>query len=193
MTDQLTASFQQIVDGMREPFYARVKESVIATARRFAEGPESVIGMSRRQAFMDVWSNRSRNRRIIERVFDCTDSIFTGIDEVTLDVFASKEAKFATDSFFDGFIAKNVRKLEGVLKGVAIEKINHGFQSDLTGWVWVGCEKGAQISMSFSIEYAMSPKGKWFSRFPTRFHDIVCTDGTRIKYASEAKAKSDFH
>jgi len=104
-----------------------------------------------------------------------------------------KEAKHASEMFYTSFINKNVEKFSNVIKGKDITDIKHNLTPrSLSGNIIVECSDGSRFRASFNVETSISKNGKWFNRFPTRFHDVTFADGTKMKSPSEAKMKSPF-
>lgn len=103
------------------------------------------------------------------------------------------EAKRAAEMFYTSFINKNVAKFSDVIKGKDITEIKHNLTPrTLSGNLIVKCSDGSGFRASFSVETSVSVNGKWFNRFPTRFHDVVMSDGTKMASPSEAKMKQTF-
>lgn len=191
--DELTKTFQKITDDMRGPFHDAVKDRIIRTAR-FLVG--SIVGQQTKVIY-DRKNPLMFHQMIVRNVFDATnnirDNIFTGLNENRLERYAEKEAAHETRMMFDGFVRKNVLKMEGILKGLKVEKIDLSLTPmSLEGEMNVSLEKNAAFRMTFQIEHATSKLGKDFYRFPTRFHDVKKTDGSKLKNASETKMKKEF-
>ncbi len=99
------------------------------------------------------------------------------------------------------FVRKNTGKLSSIVEAKgnlkAIENlrvsVNYGL---IVGEMLFIFEDGSQFSVSNSIErsYATSRFGGYteFYRFPTRFHDIVLADGTKVGSPSEERVNTIF-
>ncbi len=112
-------------------------------------------------------------------------------DASKIAAYVEKEAEFNAATAFDGFVHKNVAKMSGILKGRKLSNITHSING-IDGDMFVKCQDGSSFRMSFRVEYATSKLGVFFARFPTRFHNVVKADGSKIASASEAKMKEDF-
>lgn len=104
-----------------------------------------------------------------------------------------KEIDQSVALFYTNFITKNTAKLGSIVGDKVIKQINHKLHHDLTGFVRVIFMDGSEFTATFSVTTSMSKNGKWFNQFPTRFTDVINSDGTKMKAASEAKMKKEFH
>lgn len=197
MTDKLTATFQAIMDEMRGKYRAHMAQFLEARLRSYGK---DVVGKTYQQVCPTAYGRFYGRMNEICRVYPIGDGSFNPrrdtfreVDEAKLAEYVSRETDHQTSMMFDGFVNKNVAKMFGVLKDVEVLEVVTRFNGNLTGYLVVKCVSGAGFRMSFQLETAVSPKGNVFGRFPTRFHDAVCTDGTKIRAASEAKMKKDFH
>lgn len=99
------------------------------------------------------------------------------------------------------FVRKNTGKLSSIVEAKGNLKeiqnlrvnVNHGL---IVGEMLFVFEDGSQFSVSNSIErsYTTSRFGGYteFYRFPTRFHDIVLADGTKVGSPSEERVNTIF-
>ena len=194
MSDLMIETFQKITDEMREKYRQAVYDRYLNRVESYIE---KVVGKTDREIFKNSWEPIYRDRSMIRDCFDDDGSNsggykYTKLNKKKAEKYAKREADYSTSMLFDGFVAKNVAKMEGVLKGLKVENIKLNLSGNLQGNMVVVCEKNASFSMSFQIEYAYSKLNKLFGRFPTRFHDATKTDGTKIKSASESKMKKEF-
>jgi len=110
-----------------------------------------------------------------------------------VEAIIEKEAEYDTRMMFEAFVNKNLKKLAGVVKEEAkLSKVNGRVDSGLTGWMDFEMVDGRMFEMTFNVVTKVSSKGKWFQQFPTRFHNVVLADGSKMKNASEAKMKKEF-
>jgi hypothetical protein len=109
-----------------------------------------------------------------------------GISEV-VDTWIIDTVKREADDAYARFIAKQTGKLAGILKGRQVEKADGQVFGNLTGHVRIVIAGGARFEMRFSLVGAYSPRGVWFYRFPTTFHNVFDCDGNKVPVPSEAK------
>ena len=109
---------------------------------------------------------------------------------------ALKEADF----FKEQFVIKNLRKLASVIdnktKSSALSTVEELGRKvsigSLEGTLRMTFRDGSKFSVTNSVEGATSPLGKYFHRFPLRFHDAFNEQGAKIKGASEEVMNNEF-
>jgi len=107
-----------------------------------------------------------------------------------------KFAREETERTFGLWTARNVAKLAPIVEargGAGIKVLwatvaSSGVETAME----LGFPDGSGFTYTNGVEYAVSPLGKEFARFPARFHDVTMADGTRMKGPSEAKVKEAF-
>lgn len=107
-----------------------------------------------------------------------------------------KEADF----FKEQFVIKNLRKLASVIDNksqssalTTVEEIGRRVSiGSLEGTLRMTFKDGSKFSVTNSVEGATSPLGKYFHRFPLRFHDAFNENGVKIKGASEEVMNNEF-
>lgn len=207
MADLLTTEFESIMSTLRAAYKAAAGERILATIEKHAPnivGKDAAKGKNNNMFYNDPWNNPMYpDRDILRSTFRVVDvdgetaaNWFVSVkwEKQTPDVIAAyvaKESEYSAAMAFDGFVRKNVSKMEGILKDHKVAAVNHSIHG-IQGEMFVKCEDGAKFRMSFKVEYATSKNNVFFARFPTRFHDVVKTDGTKIASASEAKMKKEF-
>lgn len=117
---------------------------------------------------------------------------FYSKDKATINNLIDKEVDYWTSMLYDGFVAKNTAKIEGILKGENDISVSSTVGGNLVGHIRVNLTSGAEFRMQFSIVHAISKKGTYFQRFPTTFHNVRLSDGDEMKKPSEAKMKREF-
>lgn len=196
--DKLYKLFKQIGDGLKDDYYAEVYKTM---ERAVMQAKPAVEGKTYSQIFGAKGSHKAHMfKELLRRVYR-PDSKIRGMasmsDPYILDsnwkATVEKEAQYVTDLFHNSFIEKNAMKLNGILKDREIKSMKHNIRGrDLTGSLLVDMADGSGFTMTFNVVTKVSPLGKWFNQFPTRFTNVVMPDGTRMKTPSEAKMKSDF-
>lgn len=88
------------------------------------------------------------------------------------------------------FIEKMKHKLEEVIKHKQIKDFHS--EGMHAGFVDFEFKDGSKFSLNNSVEYGRSKYNVLFQRFPCRYHDVVFSDGSRMKNPSEAKMKKTF-
>jgi hypothetical protein len=104
-----------------------------------------------------------------------------------------KEAEYQTRMMFEAFVSKNLAKLSGLMgEGSELLTVFGKLNAGLTGYMNFELVDGRAFDMSFSVVTKVSSKGHWFQQFPTRFHNVILADGSKMKTPSEAKMKKEF-
>jgi len=105
-------------------------------------------------------------------------------------------AQFETERVFHLWTERNVEKLAPIVEAKGGVEITvhraHASYEGVGSALRVDFPDGSHFGFTNAIEYAVSPLGMPFARFPARFHDAVLPDGTRIRGASEERVKKAF-
>lgn len=106
--------------------------------------------------------------------------------------FAERE----TESVFGLWTERNVEKLAPIVEAkgsVSFEVLRaRASYSGVETAMALTFPDNSRFAFSNSVEYAVSPLGTPFARFPARFHDVRNPDGTLVRGPSEAKVKAAF-
>ncbi len=102
-----------------------------------------------------------------------------------------KQAEKSVDFLHDGFISKNVGKLSSLIAKMPLTEIAtirlsaqvYNIEAELL----FKFENGASFYVINKAVFVENASGKQFLRFPTTFHDVVNSDGTKMKSPSEEK------
>jgi hypothetical protein len=113
------------------------------------------------------------------------------VDQVILD-----KATRETDDFLGAYIRKNVQKLSALvgkkpIKNIQILRATAGaytVESELR----FDFEDGARFYVINKGVYVENQAGTQFMRFPTTFHDVVKSDGTKLASPSEEKMNKEW-
>lgn len=137
---------------------------------------------------------RKNNQPAVERHYEYGESdLFVSRGEKVIKEASAREAKIQADLMCDGFITKNTKKLEAIIgKDTKLKLVEGKLNNDLTGYIRFELKDGRSFRMTFDVVTKCSNRGKWFQQFPTRFHDVILKDGSRMKTPSEAKMKREF-
>jgi len=97
-----------------------------------------------------------------------------------------KEVDGAVEAAIGSFELKLAKKLSGLIE-------NRGAKLSISGWldsnsVRIDFENGDGFDLYSKVELAISPLGKLFERYPTRFGNVII-DGKPLKAPSEASVK----
>ena len=109
---------------------------------------------------------------------------------------AEKYAKGVAEQIRDGFTNKNTMKLsrivngKGNLKDSKILNINAG--ADYGGDIQFNFEDGSSFVVRNKTVIKQSVLGKWFAQYPTTFHQVVLSDGSKMSGVSEKKMLEEF-
>jgi len=104
------------------------------------------------------------------------------------------------DFFKEQFVIKNLRKLASVIDNKTkssplstVSEIGRKVSiGSLEGTLQMTFKDGSKFSVTNSVEGAVSTLGKYFHRFPLRFHDAYNEKGIKIKGASEEVMNNEF-
>lgn len=102
------------------------------------------------------------------------------------------------DDILQAYIAKNVKKLAAIIskKGnlktamkTALRYNGNGFEST----VHFDFTDGARFTVKNSVVWVWNSFNTNFVRYPTTFHDVVNSDGSKMRSPSEEKMNKEFH
>ena len=201
---RLKVEFKRIVDAIVADFQVTARKilvKAIEQAKPLVEGktysdtfgskqsaPYGAYSRASHQLFLRGCFEADTGDRICGRINDP----FKIKDDETLEKIIQKEVDYWTSMLYDGFVAKNTAKIEGILKGDDDISVESTVGGNLVGHIRVRTSTGGSFVMQFSIVHAFSNKGTYFQRFPTTFHNVTLSDGTEMKKPSEAKMKREF-
>ena len=107
-----------------------------------------------------------------------------------------KMAERRADEIIDHFCAKNTDKVALIAQRKTMSShkivktsINNGILENTMQFEF---EDGSSFTLYSQVEYAYSPRGVPFIRFPTRFTDVKLADGSRMSRPSEEKMIKEF-
>lgn len=197
--DELQKFFSDIASGMKKTY----KSYLINMWQKYIdEVKDDYVGKKSREAW-GMYPTLIEHYQIIKYVFkaqeridgtSCTSngaSILGIIPQNEIDALLEKEASYAVDMFYTGFINKNVKKFDDILKGRNIKSKKCNLNG-LCGYVNVVLENNASFTASFDVITKLSSKNKLFNQFPTRFTNVIFEDGSPMKSPSESKMKKLF-
>lgn len=103
----------------------------------------------------------------------------------------------SVNDIVDGFIAKNSLKLAQVLEKkdeptssqIIRTNIRNGKVENTMKFTF---SDGSAFTLDSSVVYKRSPNGKLFFQYPTRFKDVVLSDGSKMTSPSEEKMIKEF-
>jgi hypothetical protein len=101
------------------------------------------------------------------------------------------------DDIIEEFVGKNTSKLSLIFQKKA-EISEHKIirtriqNNALENEMFFKFKDNSSFRIVSSVVFKMSPSGKYFSQFPTRFTDVVMADGSKMKMPSEEKMIQEF-
>lgn len=107
------------------------------------------------------------------------------------------EAQKMTDEIIDGFVYKNTHKIAFILtkknnlKNVSISNVR--FNAGV-----IECDvkctfnDGSEFRVHNQVVMSSSKYGNWFYRYPTTFHNVKLSDGSKMTSPSELKMEKNF-
>lgn len=111
------------------------------------------------------------------------------------DVLAAR-AKVVAEEMCNEFIYKNLAKLDSIIekKGDFKEaKVLHTYvRYGLEGDLLFKFEDGAQFTVKLQVVIAHSKHGVRFARVPVTFHNVIMSDGSKMKTPNEEKMNTFF-
>jgi len=205
----LTAKLTETVEELKVKYAARLTAAINGNFERMTE---AVVGMTAKAARVYICGDQntwhptpghSGFPGVVNSLFTednngeyrYSDRFVDWYVPVDADTAAAKVAKFvdtATENFATSFLAKNTKKVTGVIGDDTIKSISIRLHTDLTGRVNVELTNGSRFSMTFDIITKWSSRGTMFNQFPTRFANVRFADGSKMKNPSEAKMKREF-
>lgn len=137
------------------------------------------------------WTIYKNRPEYIMPIRDLVDSKKDWLPIDGVQVKIEKEATRQTDDFLASYIVKNVQKLSSLVAKKPLKEIktlrstagSHTIESEL----FFSFEDGASFYVINKAVYVMNQAGTQFMRFPTTFHDVKMSDGTKMKMPSEEK------
>ncbi len=98
--------------------------------------------------------------------------------------------KFATEQLAS-YVAKLTGKLHEVWGSKEIQEIQFAGSLDYHR-ISFNFKGGSCFTIQNAVVHHVNQHGTWYAQFPSTFHNVVLSDGTRMKAASEAKMKQLF-
>lgn len=97
----------------------------------------------------------------------------------------------------EAFISKVVRKLAPIVEAkgnlASVTEVSNTIQvGRLSGMLAIAFTDGSRFVVDNNLVYSSSVRNREFMRFPLTFHDVVLTDGSRMKKPSEERMHSIF-
>jgi len=101
-----------------------------------------------------------------------------------------KEAEKVTREIRDGFVRKNTMKLSAIVTGKgnlkSIEVLGWA-RSNFEGDMRFAFKDGSSFEVRNKTVTKMSSRGRWFSQYPTTFHQVIMPDGKKMPSPSEKR------
>lgn len=106
-------------------------------------------------------------------------------------------AEKAADKIQLSFVSKNLKKLAAIVDRKPgfqkVEEVGHSVNMNgLSGTLRVSFDDGANFIANNSVVFSYSIYGKPFLRYPLTFHDVVMSDGSKMKFPCEERMISTF-
>ena len=107
--------------------------------------------------------------------------------------YLQKEANDAGEFMQQQFLAKNAKKLAKIvelkdnLSDCRIIGRAHVMQQGIGGEIAFEFTDGSRFRVKNSVKDNRSSAGKWFSQFPTTFHDVILPNGKAMSTPSEQR------
>jgi len=139
--------------------------------------------------FMILQRVTKRTGRYGEETFDLNDNYKEYLD---------KEAQKMSQDMMDKFVYKNTQKLAEILvkKGGLKEVQLRDARTDsgtIEGTLRLEFKDGSSFIVTSGLVWSWSKHGKQFTRYPTTFHNVIYSDGSKMHgRASEARMKDEF-
>lgn len=108
-----------------------------------------------------------------------------------------KNAERETNDMLDQYVAKNTEKLALIVQKKSSIKTHKVLKVSVRNGIlendmYFEFADGSSFKIYSKVEYAISPRGKYFLRMPTRFTDVKLADGSRMSGPSEEKMIKSF-
>ena len=202
--DKLAKVLKDVVTPMRVAYKKYLKKEFENTIKKVEK---EIVGMPSQEAFRK-FSNKAFYKEIIGPLFSAiydengnekttktyrmNEPVYKASQKI-VDLRIEREAEQAASMFYDAFLNKNMVKFTGIIKNNEIKKSSHNVNADsLTGTISFDFESGAKFVVSFSVVSKFSKYNVFFYQFPTRFHNVVKSDGSKLSSPSEEKMKLEF-
>lgn len=145
------------------------------------------LSMPQKMIFQDIFT------------FSAQGNFFVDIKpNAKIKTYAADEAAKVRDSIEKTFLSKNIRKLSAIIDSKSGKiKIEDQKQSNVTSNT-IQCimkfsfEDNSEFIVNNKIMINRSSTGKEFYQYPTTFHDVKMSDGTKLASPSEEKMVSQF-
>jgi hypothetical protein len=113
------------------------------------------------------------------------------------DEYVKRKIEQSVSDILDGFISKNTSKIALILEKKGLPKIHklihtHISQGMVENIMYFEFEDKSSFRIKSSIIYKYSSQGKLFIQYPTRFSNVVLSDGTKMSMPSEEKMIKEF-
>lgn len=114
-----------------------------------------------------------------------------------IDKVIKKNADRETNDMLDQYVSKNTEKLALIVQKKSAIKTHKVLRVSVRNGILENdmlfeFADGSSFKIYSKVEYALSPRGKYFLRMPTRFTDVIMSDGSRMSGPSEEKMIKTF-
>jgi hypothetical protein len=111
-----------------------------------------------------------------------------------------KEAKKAADEMQQTFVYKNAKKLASIMdaKKAGLEtrptilKAQAGAHGTFEGDMRINFADGSSFEVRNQVVFKRSQYGKWFTQYPTTFHNVTLPNGSKMGQPSEERMNEIF-
>ena len=201
MTNIVQAELQKMVDQLVPVYQDSLRKRIMGTIDRYE--PE-IVGKTysqafgtyselRRAPFAEILRSAFMAKSAEGRSFTTPADPLARESEEKITRLVEKEVAYMTSMLYDGFVAKNLAKMDILTEGKTIAQASGQMTPGaLYGNMDINFTDGSRFTVTFDVVTKCSHKGTWFNQFPTRFTNVWLSDGTKMKTPSEAKMKREF-
>jgi len=165
-------ALRKTVDRIEEDFVKKRMEEIKATIDKYNKADDKVKYKMRRNDSTGILSRHHFNKDIDDKAIE-------------------KVAKSEGESMKESFLMKNVDKLANILekKGELKGKPKHNSyrKGDFFGSMNIEFMDGSKFTVVNKVVTKVNYNGTWFNQFPTTFHNVVMSDGSKMKQPSEKR------
>ena len=191
--EALLAEMKKDAEAARNEYYGKIKARVAALAGITYNEFRDTVKPPRQNGYPVPMNAEQREafNMIAPENGRCSYSWNTiVIVRPDIDEYIKKLVAEDMRAMFEGFIQKQTKKTDGILKGRSVE-VTGRVTGNLECYLTFKLEDGARFQMQTQIVWKVSVNNNLFWQFPTTFHEAFTAAGEKIKAPSEAKLKAN--
>lgn len=195
---RVKSALEQITKDLKEDLYQNNLQWITGLVKRWAE--QYLQGNEKTHPYEFYAKSNPFGYMILQRVTKRSgtfrDSAVTLNDNYK--EYLDKEAKQITEDMMNKFVYKNTHKLapvlvkKGNLKTVTLRHASTD-TGTIEGTLQLDFQDNSTFTVTSKLVWSWSRNGKQFTRYPTTFHNVKFSDGTKMTgRASEDRMNSEF-